>query len=860
MKSTALWTCFLCVIILSGCSSSSDQGLSQSKEASNEVTPLSIEECLDRTYYQWVADSCTLIDNPAVRNVEYIEALPEADHQDLIQWLTSIGKSVTFEAMMPRFDSPQSMDQPDTSPALESKNIFLDANRLSQALDNKSYLRHNGQTVTLGDAGPADADKYYLAERSKQYTVNDNILLDKQAALEISNGFGIVSLFGKEIYRFRLIERINATGHFGRLQAIEQAQMEPLVIESNPSYRYAGLNRQPFTQIMSQAFEPGEDTRQWLSKSWGLSTAQAALIKLDPITHPPSTASLELPSGERYFATSAQGRFYPDRAQMEAWLDAGHSSVNLTSYWQSRALPPLDIEATPHYWQHEGTLSFDINHVEPGQLRFENLVFTSDDLSVKPASIEEAIARVLEINEQMLNSPDLPESPAQRFHYPSFDQLIANAKAFKGPQRTLFTKALFENTKTVAVLADKASSRYIGVYSEITPDNLTALNQWNVVQPLQLGYLLREDPETGMDELSEIINRLAGATEYPAYYFALDTELRTLFQDLNEKEIDYYGSILVNIAAQAQYRGLTVDFADDLHRGIDLAGLEFREALAPVLRELSEFQYKGSQWQLSEFYLDRLKNINLYLSEAVKSNLIRHDALAGTYGIQAMIPGYLHKTIGTPDYAEAKTDALVSIDQFYQANSTDSPVDVSRYIRGRLSLAARAYQEEWHAGTFGNLTRVSAFAYPTRATGEARCREGGIFEQFDCLSNVSGFNQRLSKARGTGYLADYSPDRNPFAERAEDLVAVRKIYSEIDSIQPYYRLNSDYTKALVKGLWLECPADQVHTQLTKVKETSEALLSSVQAEPLPSYGSEVWREQKDLRDKLEVTLINCSTS
>jgi hypothetical protein len=823
------------------------------------ITPLTQQQCGDNTNYIWVNDQCTVEGNESVTHVEAIEQLPQQDREDLLQWIKRIDKIVDFRLIFPNWGSGASNNNvPQTT--------FIDGKLLKAALNDRSIIEEGGHYYVLGDVHLYSGGNSTQQSSSQTSSTNNTVTLNKNAKVHRTGNEGIIYLYDLEVYRFKLVDKINIAAHFGRPQLTVDGD-DTVELSISAQSTSGEFNAESIMESYEEYYKAADDSRQAVAEFLQVpdeftDSHFESVNNVTPFTYKANQAGDE----SSYFNHDHQELYAPKDSLEDIFVD-GEKNITVTGFFKSANLNDIGIETPDHTLSFSTTLQLTVTEDNA-----QALTYTLSDKQVAfnahntvNHSTELALTSLLNRDELIKGSPRYQElSNIVQAHSPSYKQLAEVTEEFLELADRPMPQAMMNNTDTKRLFLKKASPHY-GSNEIPTSEDLRALGQWAV----NLGEFFSTQTGDTIDDATFSTFAEAMPAEEPVaigFYENIADDFETLMRPVSAENYPVYSKAMLSTLIKRIYYNRSIsDLSDDLAAAIGSANEEFSASLLPVIRALGTMTrpINAPQWRTDAIAEDRIARTPNLLTSANKANLLEHDQLAANYDITPVIPILYtlsdQRLQGLPN----KNTALINLNTFADEDRADM-ANARDFGYGIRALANLVYEEEWAADIYAQFRTVMSFNY-RRGLSSARpdCTTDSMAERYDCLSSTSHKN-RISTEAQVGYLAEYPGELNPYVEYADKLAQVRGTIAEISLTNTYRFSDLDRTidDEIAEGLWITCSATQIRANVDYFVDLSNTLQADITANPNPSPISDPteYNRQSDLSDSLLESFDSCTNS
>jgi hypothetical protein len=823
------------------------------------ITPLTEQQCINIADYVWVNDSCTIEGNESVTNVAAIEKLPEQNREELLNWIKSINKKTEIEPIF-----PSSRADPSGEPG-EIPNTYIDGNLLRDTLNGRSMLEDGGQYYLLGKVDLLFWSARNLVEYTESYQQNGNTIYSVDFKLQYDGYEGVILLFDKEVYRFRLVEKIFVTGHFGRAAQRDEVpyRVEPAIDQQLST---GEVNASFIMESFQRYHQPGADTQEAVASVLRIPDTDIDLVDVDNNSSAFSYKTDIAEDQSAYFNTN-YSTLYALKTPLMQVFDGGTGRFSVTGFYKSSNLRNIGME-TPDFllsFENELQITTEQDSNQPSRYSISDQTVSFQAHSIVQRNTQEALDSVSIRNELIENSPNFQTLTAvEQPHSPSYQELVALNDEFVELADLPMPKAMMGDEDTKALFLGKAAPRY-GSDQIPSTDQINALKGWAdaLIDLLDTQTSDSQESSTLATFIEQVPNDNAIAWQF---YNNIATDFNTLVDQVSADNYPIYADDLLYTAVwRVYYNSRISDRSSDISDAINVANEQFAAPLGLAIRNFGNMTRRPGalSWSEDQIAVSNLLRTPELLTATNKANLIEHDELAAIYDLREFIP--ILYMLDNPQLANLpnKNTALGNLFTF-AAEDRENIEEAYKFNTGIKQLASVVYDEEWSSEVFTRFKSVMSFMYISVVYTETlQCATGSLSERYDCLAGLGAYEDRISTIFEEGYLADYPGEENPYVANADKFNQAHQTTAQIfqSDLSRFLYLNSDFTDEITDGIWIDCTASQISAKVNYYSELADELMASITEYPDASTlnNTAVYNQQQQMQSDLRESLEDCTT-
>lgn len=840
------------------------------------TNPLSKITCESIVEYEWENERCMLKSNPAVDHLELIEALPEKDRADLLTWLDSLEKVASFNSIFPHFyeDTNSNINEP-TEDQVPPR--VLDSNLLKTTTNEINIIEIESDVLVLGQVEFHGGTHNKTATRD--VTINDAPVAYKKAAIHIDGGNMVVSLYDKEVYRFKMISSLSLEAHISHAKnQASSDEINPIEVKVSPLQDNAAIDGNAFVHAIMNLLKPDESTLSQLQSHLQISDefAEKNLSLTDNISSP-ILLRLNTEKDSTPFFSKTASQIYVNRTDIDTLFSEEILTADITvlirstpisGAWQTERQTAVYFDTQIRGTVASRDIPIDDNTVEHQiknmSAQLSQAPFTLADVSDN-SFIFNPVDELKKRMQWMQDSSDVIDYSSDAWEaYPNYSMAAQTVIPLSSGEAT-FVKNIAASETLLNQLLTLASPND---YGNSPPDREAVSNalQWDT----DLARLLTlATKELNSDSYTSRLNTWLSVQPSETFYSDLSLRFSDIFEPLTQEEQQTYGDSIISMVVNLAYRGQLYNPklvpSDTLVNAIQSAGTSFAPAVRAQIDQLGTPDYSDDEntWQLKQAAVDAIEKTPRLLTPTNKALIATHDETALLFSLP-LISDLLFSVASTTEvfstYISSKNTALNALNGFYQANAKQGDKE-RQELTGIKAIAERAYNENWQALHFDNLKTAMTFNYPRSVLSSTPlCDEESVLEQLYCYSTVSSAHLKtLSTTQGKGYLATYPSGAKPFIENASLFVQIESTIKHIDQIREttINSLKYDFLNALKKGLWFGCTESQVGTNITEAVSLINTIEQQVEEDPYPVIYSDNYDKQQEMMDQFETLVASC---
>ena len=824
------------------------------------ISPLTEQACSGSASYVWINDQCTLEGYESVTHLEAIEQLPEQDREDLLTWIKSIDKKLDFDAVFPNWESGSPFNEDE-----EEEATYIDDKLLRVALNDRSIIEDGENYYVLGGVDLFSGTRT-LRQESSLLTSTNNSDLYKSAKVYQDGHVGTIFVYDLEVYRFNLVENIRIAGHFGR-QALSIDDESTVELDIGVQQANGDFDAEPIMQSYDQYYKAADDSLQAVAAYLQIPDEYIDTLFESVDNVKPFSYKTDIATGESSYFNHRYKNEYAPKMPLQQFFNGGVKNISVTGYFKAADLNNIGITSPDHVLSFKSLLQLTVTEDNAEALKYilSDKKVTFDLYNTVAHSTDLALTSLLQRDELIKGTPYFQTLTAiVQAHSPSFNQLVELVEEFVELEDRSIAQAMMNNIETKQLFLKKASPHY---NRDQIPsnDDLIALGKW----PQNLGEFLSTQIGDSIDDsaLSSLAETIPSEELITIeFYENINNDFEEILRPISADNYPVYAKeVLYTLVKRLYYNRSIADMSVDFGAAIASAGEPFSSVLLAEIRALGNMtkQFNGSQWISNVVAEDNIaRTVNL-LTPANKANLIEHDGLVASYDISAVIAQLYSLTELRLQGLANKVTALKNIKTF----ATDDRKIMSSeddFENGIKQLANVAYAQEWSMDIYIRLDAVMSFNYKRgNYSDQPYCVTDSLAERYRCLNAFSsGHKNRLSTEAQVGYLADYSPEQNPYVEFATKLVDARKTTAELSvaNFTRFLTLDTSLDNEIAKGIWITCSATQVRANIDFYVNLSNDLIADISADPNPAYYSDAYTRQDDIKNLLLGSFKSCNNS